>query len=235
MSSSKILISLPTAKNYHKVCYIRGRRNGKLHRTPTTSIAYAYAVLKFVIKPGARICCRHFDEKMQIKKEDFHKIKLKEKKYSSSCVDLFNAMAKHVKFSQPGAIFEPFKNLATLDEAHCKKITGFSKKQFISFSALIKSFKKSDGREKNEIIALYIYSLRKGVTQATLSFFKEDTSQRDISRYLEQMRICLIKDFVPYYLGVASKTREFYVNNGSVTCRTIYDLEDDCLTLIADG
>ena len=235
MSKSNKEISLPTAKCNHLECFICGRKKERLYKTPSTSIAYAYVVLRIVIKPDARICCRHFDEKREIKKEDFQKIKLKEKNYSSNYVKFFDELGKFVKFSQPGAIFEPFKNLNTLDEAHCKKITNFSKEQFIRLSSFIKSFKKSDGRDKNEIIALYIYSLRKGVTQATLAYFKEDSSQRDISRYLEQMRNCLIKDFVPNFLGAALQTREFYVNNGSVTCKTIYDLEDDCLALICDG
>ena len=234
MNFSK-LISLPTASNRHTVCFICGRRNEILHRVPAASIAYAYAVLRIVIKHDARICRRHYDEKREIKKEDFQKIKLKEKEYSFSCVKLFDAMAKFVKITQPGTIFEPFKNLLSLDDLHCIKITSLTKEQFTRFSSYIKSFKKSDFREKNEIIALYLYSLRKGLTQATLAFFKEDSSQRDISRYLEQMRNCLIKDFVPYFLGAALKTREFYVNNGSVTCKTIYDLEDDCLALICDG
>ncbi|RNA30700.1 Zinc finger 62 like [Brachionus plicatilis] len=73
------------------------------------------------------------------------------------------------------SIFEKFKDISTLDEKHCKEITGWSKEKFISFSKYIKSVNDNLQRSKEQLIALYRYWLSTGSNQKTLaSLFKED-------------------------------------------------------------
>ncbi|CAF1041192.1 unnamed protein product [Brachionus calyciflorus] len=80
-------------------------------------------------------------------------------------------------------MFSNFKDVDLLTEDHCKKITGWSKHEFIRFSTYIKQIKETKNRSKNQLIALYRYWLRKGVDQFTQAkLFSKDATQRKISK-----------------------------------------------------
>ena len=108
-------------------------------------------------------------------------------------------------------MFSYFKEVDLLTEEHCKKITGWSKSEFLRFSGYVKQTKESKNRSKYQLLALYRYWLRKGVDQFTLAnLFSKDSTQRKISHYLEQIRIAINKDFVPFFLGTSNKNRDFF-------------------------
>jgi hypothetical protein len=62
----------------------------------------------------------------------------------------------------------------------------------------------------------------------------ENVIQRCMSKYLNQIRFAIHRDFVPIFLG-AEKNRDFYLRYNSVMTQSLFDLEDDVLVLIADG
>ncbi|CAF1002629.1 unnamed protein product [Brachionus calyciflorus] len=99
-------------------------------------------------------------------------------------------------------IFEKFKDIQLLNESDCLKITGWTLKEFLKFSNFITSINETNGRTKEQLIALYRYWLRKGLDQFSLSLlFGNNTSQNQISSYLSQIREAIYKDFVPFFLG----------------------------------
>lgn len=64
--------------------------------------------------------------------------------------------------------------------------------------------------------------------------FGPATKQRQISHYLNQARIAIVKNFVPNFLG-SNKDREFFLHFILKLTHTLHDLEDDVLVLVADG
>ena len=127
------------------------------------------------------------------------------------------------------------KNLVILSENDCFSVTRWTKDQFIRFSKYITSIKDNKHRSKEQLIALYKYWLWKGTDQSTLSLlFNFNTNQRQISDYLEQIRIAIFKDFVPFYLG-SNKSREFFLKHNTTQSQELFNLDDQTLCLIADG
>lgn len=116
-----------------------------------------------------------------------------------------------------------------------KSITGWDKKTFERFSNFITSANQSSKRTIDELIAIYRYWLRKGVDQFTLAKLRGNTTQQQISRYLDQIRCVINKDFVPYYLGAASRTREFFIQHNNLTTTELHELGPDCLAIVVDS
>ncbi|CAF1046632.1 unnamed protein product [Brachionus calyciflorus] len=135
-------------------------------------------------------------------------------------------MIKILEFiaSRDDSIFSRFQDFDQITDSFCFKITGWSKNDFIKFSEFIKSIKNSKKRSKFQLIALYRYWLRKGSDQSTSAhLFSKTTTQRQISRYLEQIRIlvnlkgyiCSCKSgkrLVGCCTHVANKAKEIWIN-----------------------
>jgi len=227
---------LDTAGSNHLSCFICGRRREKLYVAPSKSIAFAYKYLGLVIKTHARLCSRHLiNDNSEIRESEFINIHSTRRYFPHETVRMFDLFCKFLNLEETPTIFEPFKNLNTLNEFHCKQITSWTVSEFIRFSSYLTSWKKSDGRDKDEIIALYRYYMKKGLTQATVAILRGNTSQREISRYLEQMRHCINQDFVPYFIGIVNRNREFFLSHQTPTCKIIFKLSDEILVLLADG
>ena len=92
--------------------------------------------------------------------------------------------SKHYELTHSCGVFDKFKDLASLDEADSLKITGWTRMQLASFSKYIKRVRDTAGRTKLQLIAIYRYWLSKGIDQCSLSMFKSDTNQQQISHYL---------------------------------------------------
>ncbi|CAF1031356.1 unnamed protein product [Brachionus calyciflorus] len=132
-------------------------------------------------------------------------------------------------------LFDCFNDVESLDEKFCEKITGWTKKEFLRFSSYITSINLSKGRTKEQLIALYRYWLRKGIDQTTLSMmFSNKTSQNTISRYLDQIRVAIYKDFVPFFLG-SKKKKDFYLAHNTASVVELHDLNPDELAIVVDG
>jgi hypothetical protein len=73
------------------------------------------------------------------------------------------------------------------------------------------------------------------MTQKNLALiFGKNITQRCISRYLDQIRLAIYKDFVPFYLG-ADRERNFFLRYNTVMTQNIFGLENDILVFVADG
>ena len=125
--------------------------------------------------------------------------------------------------------------METLEDQHCKKITGWSKIEFQRFCDLITSINNTNKRSKEQLIALYRYWLHNGMHQRDLALlFGNNTTQRKISSYLSQIRTAIFKDFVPLFLG-ANKSRDYYLRFNTIMTQSLHEIDEDVLVLIADG
>jgi hypothetical protein len=99
---------------------------------------------------------------------------------------------------------------------------------------LITRINDTDGRTKEQLIAIYRYWLAKGLDQCTLALLKSNTDQRHISAYLEQIRVAMNEEIVPLFLG-ANKSKEFFLKHNTDSVKALYELKEDVLAVVVDG
>ena len=221
---------LKIALSHNGRCFICGRKQ-KLKRINKLAIISAYLNDKVFIKNHARCCSNHLNERGLIKSNELLFIR-----ESNIVLDKKSTLIMdEIILSQTNSgIFDKFKNIVSLSEEDCFKITRWSKKEFGTFSKYIDCIYDTDGRSKEQLIAIYRYWLRKGIDQTSLAMFKNQTSQQQISHYLGQIRKAIIKDFVPFFLG-ANKGRDFFLLHNTTTITELYDLRNEELAIIVDA
>jgi hypothetical protein len=223
------MIFLKTAYSSHKKCFICGRKKN-LKQVRRESIILCYKLSTIIIKDHARCCFGHLDKNGILKEEEIPFIPTKYLSYSKNETAIFSTL---LNCNQSG-IFDTFRDINILSEELCKKVTGWSKSEFIKFSKYINSINDTAGRNKYQLIALYRYWLRKGLDQTSLAMFKNNTSQNQISHYLMQIREAINKDFVPFFLG-SKKNRCYYLKHNNVTTTELHCMKQDELAVFADA
>jgi hypothetical protein len=171
------------------------------------------------------------DENGLINREEFFNIKTRMLEYSIQTIKMYDYLAAA---TEPLGVFDKFNNMNTITNEYCKKITGWSKEEFEIFSGYINSIYDTQGRSKEFLIALYRYWLRKGTDQETLVLLEPNSSQQEISSYLDQIRKAITNDFVPSFLG-ANKGRKFFCAHKNESATELHQLNSTDLTLSADG
>ena len=231
-------IELPTALSTHVHCFLCNNFKS-LHTVKPESIFYAYSHHGIVIKNHARSCDNHLDSNGLIKVDEFKSMKTRIEIYdknainiSDTCVSLVQKIQHQLQYSS--GIFDKFKDMASLDEALCMKITGWTKPQFADFSRYITCVRGTSGRTKEQMIAIYRYWLFKGIDQCSLAMFKSNTNQQQISHYLAQIRVAINKDFVPLFLG-ANKGKPFFLKHNTDSVKILHEMEDEALAIVVDG
>lgn len=229
--------SLLTAYSSHSFCFIckRPSKTNRLYKVKIDSIITAFKEHRIFIKRHSRCCKRHLDQYGFIKKDEFFKIPTKLKSHNAQAVFLLEALAFNGRKICLG-MFDHFHDINTLTDEHCYKVTGWSKKQFIDFSSYITSINENKGRTKEQLIALYRYWLRKGLDQFTLSsLFSNKKTQSQMSKYLDQARKAIYKDFVPFFLGSKSRTRDCFLKHNTIMVTELHEIDKDCLVIVIDG
>lgn len=135
----------------------------------------------------------------------------------------------------PLGIIDRFKDMASLDDDICIDISGWKKADFIRFTNYITSIRDTNGRTKEQLIAIYRLWLRKGLDYASISKMKNDTSVQQIGHYLAQIREAINKDILPLFLGAKHLNRRDFLLFNNITTTVLHDLRFDDLAVIADG
>jgi len=224
------MTSVQTALSSHSACFICRERHRSLHRIKKKDVIHAYKSHKIYIKHHARVCDAHFDDDGLIRKEEFSAIPTKNIIYSQDTIKMFDTLCQTNE-----SLFDQFRNIKNLEEEHCMKITNLTKRQFFEFSEFIETVYDTKHRTKHQLTALYLFWLKTGNTQKNLALsFGNFSKQRQISRFLNQIRFAIHKEFVPIFLG-AQNDREFYLRFNTLMTQNIFELDPDVLVLVADG
>ena len=125
---------MPTALSTHTACFICREKGRKLRQIHEKDVKYAYENYKIIIKTHARYCDAHFDANGLIRKEEYAIIPTKDRLYPLETLKMFSILS-----SDNCSIFDQFKDIEYLEDDHCKRITGWSKLEFIRFSEFITS------------------------------------------------------------------------------------------------
>lgn len=221
---------IKTAFSSHTCCFICRNARVRLHKIQKESIIKAYLNYRILIKQDTRCCQNHLDQYGQLLMNEYDNIPTRLLLFN----ELDNISIDYLVNSNKSGIFDKFKNIGALDESLCKKITGWNRAEFMNFSKYIMSVRDSNGRTKEQLIAIYRFWLRKGCDQFTLSQLKDNSTQQQMSHYLEQIRNAILKDFVPHFIGTR-KNRDFYIKHNTPMSVELYGLKDDDLIIVCDG
>jgi hypothetical protein len=215
------------AYSSHIFCFICGRDYG-LRLVKKESIKLILQKFNIFVKYGTRCCILHLNEFGFVVK-DFELIRYRDpRKYVKISTELLTYITTF------DDLFLPFKNFNSLEETHCKHITGWTKEKLYLFTSYLTSINNNKNRSKYELVAFYRYWLKKGLDQETFSKFKKNSKQQHFSRYLSQARISIYKDFVPFFLGAASRTRDFFLQHNTDSVNELFRLVDT-LAIVVDG
>jgi hypothetical protein len=112
----------------HKKCFICRRK-----KSSNKSIILVFSKQNIIIKKGTRVCYRHLDANNELLEQEIVKIPSK----SLIQTDNLNGFLKYLSNftnncvenlkTQFRSVFYPFKNIDELDDAHCIKITKWTK------------------------------------------------------------------------------------------------------------
>ena len=185
----------------HSKCLMCETTKG-LHVIKPEAILFAYKNFGILMKKDSRRS-QHVESNGQIKYEEYLKIRKKHiplTRLRLKC--LMNAEKILNKLNDSSGIFDKFRDIASLDEDICKKITGWSKLDLVKFSGYIRN-------SKEQLIAIYRYWLLKGLYQTTLALMKCNTSQQQNCLFLAQIRSANNEEFVPEFLG-AQKGKDIF-------------------------
>ncbi len=149
----------------HKKCFICKRTQGPLRIVSTRSRIFAFNNLKIVIKKDTRSCRKHLDCDRNIKEDHYRYIKkLNISPKTNEIIELLNSTSKVAlkcleltKDREFNSIFAPFKNVKTLQNEHCLKITRLTKSQFLTTLGMLTKLRNSKNRSTGQLLALYRY------------------------------------------------------------------------------
>lgn len=128
-----------------------------------------------------------------------------------------------------------FHNLVSFGEKIRFSYTGFTKDEFTLILNTLKSLNNSSARTKEQALAIYLFWLKSGIQQTLISTIFDLNSRQKVSDYCAQLRISLIKDFVPIYLGSNHLSREEFLQKNTIFSKSLFNMTDDQLCIIADG
>ena len=148
---------LQTAYLSHKKCFICRRANKKMYQVNRMSIEKALTKFKIFIKPNLRHCGVHLNENGYISEEILQSINTKiiDDKSIFKGQHFIKLLDLVVNINQKSGVFDKFKDLSSMDDEFCFKIARWNKKQFIKFSNYITIIYDTEGRTKEQLIALY--------------------------------------------------------------------------------
>jgi hypothetical protein len=203
---------------------------------PPLMIVDIYLKYNLFIPFETRCCSNHFSDGNSIDDEIIKNIPLSKKQVKlegENVKKLFELFRERERLTE--SLFMRFNNLVSFGEKICFSYTGFTKDEFTLILNTLKSLNNSPARIKEQALAIYLFWLESGIQQTLISTIFDLNSRQKVSDYCAQVRISLIKDFVPIYLGSNHLSREEFLQKNTIFSKSLFNMTDDLLCIIADG
>ena len=236
-TDSSIYVNIPKSYASHKKCVICLRGNLKLTVIPMNAIALAYFKTNILIPKNARCCHSHFTEdKSRLKEEAMDDLVPHSNQIQVNGIYLLDLLGALRNIFINKSLFEKFKNSSIVENDDCIQFSGFSKNDFKIIEESLINMRNSNERSISQALAVYLCWMKRNVDQTFLATIF-GISQRDVSRYCQQIRESLMNNFVKNNLGASSLNRDDFLNNNTdIVKRLFFDNSDsDQLAIIADG
>ncbi|CAF1526038.1 unnamed protein product, partial [Rotaria sordida] len=166
------------------------------------------------VAPGSRCCTSHLcEDELTIKSFDH--------------IHIRTILFKQKKFD--------FDDPSCFSDEGYQAIVGLSKEQFNHLVNTVSSMRNSHVRSVRIAVAVFLAKLRLGLSNRVLAVLFNLENKRVVSHINNQVRKALMKDFVPYHLGLKHITRETAIEEHQTTIAAIlHTNKPDQLCVIAD-
>ncbi len=232
---NKIRIDIPRPRASHKICIVCNSDKNKLGRVKITAVIDAFIHNDILIPEGSRCCQNHLDSNQLLSKEALMDLEVYNKESNTSDEYLKKVLEELKSLAKKNNLFSKFENIKSITEDMCIRNTGFNKNQFIEISESISSMRDSESRTKTLALAIYLFWLRTGLSQELIATHFDSISQLDVSRYCDQVRDALTKDFVVKNIGANIKTRTEWLKHNCYVAKELFDLKKTQFSIICDG
>lgn len=239
----KIPINISVSPLNHKNCVIchkmfNGKvKNSKQKNVGTDAILAAYIETGIYIPKTSRSCIDHFIKNSNFLKDealknlsaygDTARISIKD---ASELIEGLRAKSKK------NCIFQSFEDEYNVPNELCLKTTGLSTLEFAELCQFLNTMRNSLNRTKSKALAIYLFWLKTGVSQKTISaYFDTDLTQQNISNICDQVRNELAKNFVSKHLDVEFKRDELCMRNSEFVKYFCENEANESIALIADA
>ena len=143
-------------------CFVCRRNDRRRRIIDQQSIARVYLARKILIPKRSFCCYSHFDINTGLLLyQEYDRIPTVRKLQN---INIVNAIRSITKYCIHRSIFDKFKEIGKITDEECIEITGWDRNTFIRFSSFIqnKTLKSNQKRTKYQLLAIYVYWLRKG-------------------------------------------------------------------------
>ena len=189
-----------------------------------------------IIPIGNRCCSKHLTDSGLLLENDLENLMIWRKNTILNQIDIetfFSTFRTNNWKNQN--LFAKFGDFENLDSELCIKISNLYKDEFFFLCNELVTLKNSPQRTKEQALAVYLFWLKTGLSQETISILFGIKNRTSIQKYCCQVREAISRDFIDQYLGAKAKNREEWLSNNTEMVKTLHDLNEDQLALIADG
>ena len=229
----QMTLKIPRTAAFYKNCVVCGEKKG-LVNVPTKAFFDTFITSNILIPRDSKSCPKHLSRKNVFLRKCLNNLEI----VSDDSVltnDEIQMLLTSLRQTSKYTLFERFSKRKNISEEECKQFTGLNKEQFNEVLCSLESLKESPSRTKAQALAVYLFWLRTGLDHRTIASLFSIDNYQTISAYNKQVRNALLKDFVPKHLGVSHLSREQWVKENTLMAKTIFDVPDDKLILVADG
>ncbi|CAF4659356.1 unnamed protein product, partial [Rotaria sp. Silwood2] len=187
-----------------------------------------------VVARGSRCCTSHLcEDGLAIKLFDHIRVSKPDRwKIDSDEFQIFVEDIRIILFKQKKFDFDDPSCFS--DEGY-QAIVGLRKEQFNHLVNTVSSMRNSHVRSVRVAVAVFLAKLRLGLSNRVLAVLFNLENKRVVSHINNQVRKALMKDFVPYHLGLKHITRQTAIEEHQTAIATIlHTNKPDQLCVIAD-
>ncbi|CAF4885433.1 unnamed protein product [Rotaria socialis] len=187
------------------------------------------------VSPGSRCCSEHVVKK-QLTVESFDKICIS--KADCWTLDSFGlqVLLKDIRSTLLQQNSFNFDDPTSLNEEAYKTIVGLTKDQFNDLIGTVYAMRNSHTRSIRTAVAIFLAKMHLSLSNRLLAILFHIDNKRNVSHIISQVRIALMKDFVPAHLGLHHIDRVTAINQHQTAIATIlHTTKPQQLCVVADS
>ncbi|CAF1546855.1 unnamed protein product, partial [Didymodactylos carnosus] len=233
-----ITLSMNCTISSHTICYVcRSHIDGSSMTIAAEDRDMIFVTKNVMIREGSRCCRKHLEDhrlmpaSINIIKP--HKIEI----ISLKAGDVQMLINKsQILYNQKKRL--DFDDCNAISDDEYYNLTSLNKGQFDSLIKEIAAFpiRNTAVRSIRTAVVCLLCKLRLGLSNTILALLFESPDKRAVSRAIGTARKAIMKDFVPYHLGISHITRRQIIDNHTTTiARELMGGGNDTLVLVIDG
>jgi hypothetical protein len=241
INNNTINLNINRTLNSHGYCFVcKLKFDDGFTNIKTNSIKYDCSLDIFIsigilIPEGSRCCRKHLTDYGYLKPELIDSLEIQKDNINMKIQNIEKLIENLRVKDQKNSIFSRFEDMQKVDNELVMKITGFNKDDFMFIMNQLKSINNSPIRKKSQALAVYLFWLKTGLSQALIGTFFGIDKEGRVGFYCDQIRNAFKTDFVDQFLGAAHLAREDFLLKNTETVKTLFDLDNNQLVIICDG